>query len=234
MNGPQILFVLPVAGGIPVTETVVNTWLVMAFILCMALWLASGLKKQPSKKQVVAETLVNTWYSLVANTMGKDKLRFAPYTGTLFILSLCSNFLGLFGLRPPTADLNTPLAWAIVNFFMIQFLGIRIRGFFGWLHKFIEPIPLIMPLNFIGEFSTPVSMTFRHFGNLAAGLAITSLLYSGLAALSNICFGWLTSIPILQVGLPAVLSIYFDIFTGCLQAFIFSMLTMVFVSNAMD
>lgn len=234
MNGPQILFVIPILGGIPVTETVRNSWIAMAIIFFTALWLASGLKKVPGRKQAVAELAVNTVYDLVGSTMGKDKLYFAPYIGTLFVFSLCSSLLSLFGLRPPTGDLNTTMCWALITFGMVQFFGVKSKGLYAKLHSLIEPMPLMFPLNFIGEFSSPVSLMFRHFGNIAAGIAITSLLYSGLAAASHMAFGWLTNVPILQLGIPAVLSIYFDLFTSALQAFIFIMLTMVYVSNSME
>ncbi|HIT18918.1 MAG TPA: F0F1 ATP synthase subunit A [Candidatus Fimivivens faecavium] len=234
MNGPQILFVIPILGGIPVTETVRNSWIAMAVIFLVALWLASGLKKVPGRKQAVAELAVNTIYNLVGNTMGKDKLYFAPYMGTLFVFSLCSSLLSLFGFRPPTGDLNTTMCWALITFGMIQVFGVKSKGLYAKLHTLIEPMPLMFPLNFIGEFSNPVSMMFRHFGNIAAGIAITSLLYSGLAAASNILLGWFTSIPILQLGIPAILSVYFDLFTSCLQPYIFIMLTMVYVSNSME
>lgn len=234
MNGPKILYVIPMLGGIPITETVVNAWIAMALLFVAAKWLTHNMQTVPSRKQAAAEMVVSTLYNLVGETMGKDKLAFAPYIGTLFFFSLCCSLMSMFGFRPPTGDLNTTLCWALITFGMIQYFGLKSKGFKGWLHKFIEPMPLIFPLNFIGEFATPVSMMFRHFGNIAAGIAITSLLYGGLASLSGALFGWFTDIPILQLGLPAILSVYFDIFTSFLQAFIFSMLTMVFVSGAID
>jgi F-type H+-transporting ATPase subunit a len=115
----------------------------------------------------------------------------------------------------------------------VQVNGIRKKGFGSWLKGFAEPVPVILPLNIISEIANPISLSFRHFGNIAGGMVITSLLYGALSALTSAVFGGLT-IPILQVGLPAFLSIYFDLFTSVMQAFIFSMLTMVFVSMAMD
>ena len=93
---------------------------------------------------------------------------------------------------------------------------------------------MVLPLNIVGEFSTPVALALRLFGNMASGIVVTSLLYQALTWVSNLVFGSITSFPVFAVGLPAVLSIYFDLFTGCMQAFIISMLTMVFVSMAMD
>ena len=230
INGPKIIWNLPIFGGIPITETVVNSWIIMAIIFFTGLWLAHDLKKIPSKRQVMAEKLVTMLYDLVEQTMGKRGLSFAPYIGTLFAFSLLSSLSGMFGLRAPTADYNTTLGWALVTFFLVQYQGIKNKGVGGWLHAFIEPMPLLMPLNVVGEIANPISLSFRHYGNIAAGLVITSLLYGGLSALTSIIFGGL-QIPILQLGLPAILSIYFDVFTAALQAFIFCMLTMVFISG---
>jgi len=120
---------------------------------------------------------------------------------------------------------------------MVQFTNIRYHGIGGWLKSFTEPVVVITPLNIIGEIANPISMAFRHFGNIASGIVITTLVYSALAALSNFVLGFIpnefiSSIPIFQIGLPAVLSVYFDLFTSFLQAYIISMLTMVFVSSA--
>lgn len=235
MNGPQILWVLPIFGGIPITETVRNAWIAMAFLVIVSKILTHNMQMVPSRKQAAVEMVVSTVYDMVEGTMGKDKLYFAPYIGTLFSFSLCCSIMSMFGFRPPTGDLNTTLCWALITFFMIQYFGIKTKGFKGWLHKFVDPMPLILPLNLVSELATPVSMMFRHFGNIAAGIAITSLLYQGLAFLSSVVLGGLgITIPIFQLGIPALLSIYFDVFTAALQAFIFSMLTMVFVSGAMD
>ncbi len=235
MAGPEILFIIPLLGGIPVTETLRNAWLAMAIIIVFAFWLTRGLTTgKPTKRQAFAETAVNMLYDLVKQTMGADKLFFAPYIGTIFCFSIVCSLMSMFSLRPPTADLNTILAWGLIFFTLVQFFGLQRKGLGGWLKKFAEPMAVITPLNIISELSTPISMVFRHFGNIAAGVVITSLLYTGLAAISNLFLGWLTDIPLLQFGLPAVLSVYFDLFTSFMQAYIFSMLNMVFISSAMD
>lgn len=233
MNGPKIIFTIPILGGIPITETIINSWIVMAIIFGVGLYLAHDLKKVPKGKQVLAEKIVQMLYDLVEQTMGKKGLAFTPYIGSLFAFSLLSSLCGLFGLRAPTADFNTTLCWALMTFFLVQYEGIKTKGIGGWLHGFVEPIALILPLNVIGELANPISLSFRHYGNIAAGLVITSLLYGALTTLSSVVFGGL-KIPILALGLPAVLSIYFDVFTAALQAFIFCMLTMVFVSNNIE
>ena len=235
MNGPEILFYIPILGGLPVTETLVNSWLVMALLVLLSLWLTHGMRKRGiSKKQVVVETGVKMLYQLVEDTMGADKLYFAPYIGTLFLFVLFSNLLGLFTLRSPTADLNTTAAFALIHFGLVQVFSIKANGLKNRVKGFVEPVPVVLPLNIVGEFSTPIAVALRLFGNMASGIVVTSLLYQALTWLSDLVFGGLTSFPIFAVGIPAVLSIYFDLFTGRMQAFIISMLCMVFVEMAMD
>ena len=166
--------------------------------------------------------------------MGEDKLYFTPYIGTLFLFTLCANLMGLFTFRSPTADLNTTAAFAIIFFGLVQVFSIKANGLKNRIKGFAEPVPVVLPLNIVGEFSTPIALALRLFGNMASGIVVTSLLYQALTWVSNLVFGSITSFPVFAVGLPAVLSIYFDLFTGCMQAFIISMLTMVFVSMAMD
>ena len=237
MNGPKIFFEIPIFGGLPINQTMVSSWLVMGTIILLAYLGTRKLEKIPSKPQLIAEGYVGAVYGLVEQTMGKDKLGFAPYIGTLFAFSLFSSLSSLVGLRPPTADLNTTLGWALITFFLVQANGIRKKGIAGYLKGFLEPLPLLLPLNIISEVANPISLSFRHFGNIAGGMVITMLLYNFLAWLSSLVLGFLRfidAIPLLQIGIPAVLSIYFDLFTSVLQAFIFSMLTMVFVAMAMD
>lgn len=234
MEGPKIIFTIPLFGDIPVTETVTNSWLIILAVFIICKLLTRNLGKVPKGGQVVAEMYVKLIVGLVDSTMGKGKRKYAPYIGTVMIFSALGSLISLTGLRAVTADLNTTLSWALVTFMMVQLGGIKTKGFGGWLKGFIEPIPVMLPMNIMSELSNPISLSFRHFGNIAAGSVITSLIYSGLAALTNIVFqGWLP-IPIFQLGLPAVLSVYFDLFSGILQAFIFCMLTMVFVGMATD
>ena len=236
VSGPKILFNIPVLGGIPVTETVVNGWLVVAVITIISFILGRNLSvKNPSKRQIVAEKLVLTLSKLIEDTMGKHNMFFLPYIGALFTYSILSSLSGLTGLRAPTGDLNTTLGFALAAFFLIQFYNIKNKGIIGWLKGFTEPVVFITPLNIVSEIANPISMAFRHFGNIASGIVITTLIYGALAALSSTLLGWIPvigQIPFLQAGIPAVLSIYFDVFTSFLQAYIISMLTMVYVGGA--
>ena len=143
--------------------------------------------------------------------------------------------LSILGLFAPTSDLNIVLGWAILVFILITHYKLK-GGLWEYIKGFFSPIPLFAPLNIIGEFATPISMSFRHYGNVMSGMVISTLIAYALRSLSKMLLGWLPgalgTIPFLQIGLPAVLSLYFDIFSGCMQAFIFAMLTMMFVSTA--
>lgn len=231
MEGAKIYFEIPIFGGLGINETMVNTWLVMVFIILISKFLTKDLEKVPKGKQVVVEMIVMAFYGMVEQSMGKGKEKYVPYIGSLFLLSLFCSLSSLLTLRPPTADLNTTAAWSLITFFMIQYNGIKANGLGARLKGMAEPSPLLLPINILGEISTPVSMAFRHFGNIFAGMLITTLLMSALAFLTSA----IPAMPaIFQIGLPAILSIYFDLFTSGLQAFIFCMLTMVFVKMATD
>lgn len=231
INGPKILYEIPLFGGLPITETMRNAWIVMGFILILCLVLTRGMKKIPTGKQTIAEKAVLTVDKLVDQTMGPDCRHYAPYIATLLMFSFCGSLASLFLMRPVTGDLNTTLGWALMTFILITYNNIKYKGIGGYLKGFIQPIFVMAPLNVLSEIATPVSMSFRHFGNIAGGLVITTLLMGALKALSSFVLGFLP-VPLLQIGIPGVLSLYFDIFTSAMQAFIFSMLTMSYVGNA--
>lgn len=231
VRGPKILWEFH---GIRITETIRNAWVIMLVLTLLCIWLSSGLKKRnPSKKQVVAEKIVMFFDNLTSDVMGQKYISFAPYIAALFMFSLFGSLSGLLGVRAMTGDLNTTLGWSLMTFVMVQANNMRLNGFFGWLKSFTSPVAFMLPLNIISEVANPVSMAFRHFGNIASGIVISALIYAALAAGSNALLSstFLSGIPILQIGIPAVLSIYFDLFTSFLQAYIICMLTMVFVSG---
>lgn len=221
----------PILGGFRLTETLTTMWILTVLIMLVVLFVTRNFEKIPKGIQNGVEIFVDMIYNLTASTMGEDKIRFAPYIGTLLIFIAVMNLSGMFAVRPPTADLNTTLSLALMTFFMIHFYGIKSKGIGGYIKGFTEPMALITPINIIGEIATPISLSFRLFGNLVGGMIIMSLIYSGLA---NISLSLGISIPILQFGIPIVLHGYFDLFSGLLQTFIFAMLTMIFVSGSID
>lgn len=237
ITGAKIFFEIPIFGGIPITETQVNSWIVMLFIAILCLVLTHNMSVRPTtKRQIIAEWIVEKVTGLVSGNMGERFTYYAPFICAILGLSAFSSLSSLLGMYPPTADLNTVAGWAILIFCMITFTKIKTSGFLGYLKGFTEPFFLFTPFNILSEMGTPVSMAFRHFGNIVSGVVISTLVYAALASASTLVFGWLPGflgeIPYLQVGIPAILSIYFDLFSSCLQAFIFSMLTMLYISNA--
>ena len=237
ITGAKIYFEIPVFGGIPITETQVNSWIVMAVIAALCLILTHNLQvRAVTKRQMAAEWIVEKVENLVAANMGEKFKSFCPFIAAILGLSAFSSLSSLFGLYPPTADLNTVAGWALLIFGMIIYFKIRTNGFLGYLKGYTEPFALFTPFNILSEIGTPVSMSFRHFGNVLSGVVISSLLYAAMAAASTALLGWLPGvlgkIPFLQVGLPAILSVYFDLFSSAMQAFIFAMLTMLYISGA--
>ena len=218
------------------SESQVNSWGVMLSILGLCLYLTHGLTaKAELKRQLVAEWIVEKSEALVRNNMGGYFEEWAPFIAAIMGLSAFSSLICLLGLFSPTGDVNITFGWAILVFFMIMYYKFR-GGAWNYTKGLFKPIPVFAPMNVIGEFATPVSMAFRHYGNILSGAVISALIGSALTGLSKSVLGFLPGflgdIPLLRVGLPAVLSIYFDVFSGLMQAFIFAMLTMLNVAGA--
>ncbi len=239
-NGPRILVEFSLFGmDVRITQTVLSSFLVMITLILLSWRLGKGLKKRPTRRQVVVEKAYTMLDNLVRETMGEHNAHFTPYIGALFLSSVGGTLISLFGgvFRSATADLSTTLTWALITSGMVWYYNIKNNGFLGWLKGFTEPVVVMTPMNIISEIAQPISMSFRHFGNIAGGGVLTSLIYAALAAASSLVLGWIpneviSSIPIFQVGIPAFLSIYFDLFSGCIQALVFCMLTMVYVGSA--
>lgn len=237
ITGAKIFFEIPIFGGIPITETQVNSWIVMAVIFILCLVLTHNLQvRAVSKRQIIAEWIVEKVTKLVNENMGLKFDYFCPFICAIISLSAFSSLSSLVGMYPPTADLNTVAGWAILVFVLITYYKIKTNGFLGYLKGYTEPFALFTPFNVLSELGTPVSMAFRHFGNVVSGTVISALVYAALAGLSTVLLGWLPGIlgkiPFLQIGVPAVLSVYFDVFSSCMQAFIFTMLTMLYIGGA--
>ena len=219
------------------TETIVNMWIVMAVIVGLCIFLTRGMQVHArTKRQIVAEFIVQKVNGMVKENMGQKFQGYGPFIAAIMSLSALCSLSSMIGMYAPTSDLSVLLGWALLVFVLITYTKIRTNGVLGYLKGYTEPIPILTPFNIISEIATPISMAFRHFGNIASGTVITTLVYAALAALSSAVFQWLpgalSQIPILQVGIPAVLSIYFDLFSSCLQAFIFCMLTMMYIGAA--
>lgn len=213
--------------GIFITETVFFAIIVAVIMIGLALWSTRRMEQQPKGKQVVVEYIVEFIYNLTENTMGKHNSHFAPYVGTLFIFLLFSNSLGMWGFRPVTADVNTAFALSLTTFFLIQYNGFRSMGFIGKIKHMSSPYPFMFPLKIIEELSFPISLGFRLFGNILGGAIVMALIFTSLESASHALH---LPIPILQAVIPLPANLFFDVFEPILQAFIFTMLTMVFIS----
>ena len=285
INGARILATLenvPVFGTVQITQTLTVSWLVMLIITGLCIWLGSGLTvTNISRKQAVAEMAYGAIVNFVRGNMGTGFDHYIPLVATIFVTSVISNLISLVGIWSPTADLMTELAWGLVVFVLITYHKIKSSGIKEYLRGFLDPIPILLPINIMSECFTPVSMACRHFGNILSGTVISTLIYGAMVAANNALFGALGSnifvaiavavigaalffigkksgkklalvigiimavlgvlavitnlgatYPWLTIGVPAIPSLYFDWFGGCIQAFIFCTLTTLFIKQA--
>ena len=237
ITGAYIFFTIPLPlQDLPITESQINSWIVLISLFFVCLYMTHGIKsKVYTRRAVIAEWLVEKTEDLVKGNMGDYFKGMAPFIASILALSALSSLMSLLGLFSPTSDLNVVAGWAILVFFLITYYKMKC-GPLHYLKSFGEPVPFLAPLNIISEVATPVSMAFRHYGNILSGAVISVLVAAALTELSKLVFGWLPGFlgefPILRIGIPAILSIYFDLFSGCLQAFIFAMLTMLYIGGA--
>ncbi len=235
ITGSPIFTTLPILGGIPITATLVVTWGIMLLLTVFCIWLTHDLRvDNVTTRQTIAEFLVNTAQGFVDNNMGVRFSHYAPFIAAIFSLSLLSSLSGLLGLFSPTADLSTELGWAVLVFVLITATKIKTNGVGGYLKGYTQPIAVLTPFNIISEIATPISMAFRHFGNIVSGTVISTLIYALFGLLPGVVGDLLSQIPFLSVGIPAVFSLYFDWFSSFMQAFIFCMLTMMYIAAAAD
>lgn len=208
-----------------IAESVLMQWVVIAIIAVVFIILGSNLKVVPTtRRQVVAEWIVTFFDNQVGNTMGEHyKKAYVPYIGGLFCFIMISCLMGLFGLRNPTSDLSVTLSWGLITFVLVLYNKLRTGGIKGYLKGFFEPMPFMLPFNIIGDFANPVAQSLRLFGSNISGMVIGGLLYFALGGFAAGLF---------SIGIPAVLSLYFDLFSSVIQSFIFVTLTMSYVSMA--
>ena len=222
INGPLVVASWEMFGMTwHLTESVIVQWIVMVLLAVLFIALGAGLKVVPTtRRQALAEWLVTFVIDMVDGSMGEKYKSYRPYVGMLIIYVIVCNLIGLLGLRSPTADVSVTGTLAIITFFMTQYNRAKTGGVKGYFKAFLDPLPFMLPSNIIGEISNPVSMALRLFGNMVAGMVIGGLIYWALGSFMPPIF------------IPAVASLYFDIFSGVIQAYIFTMLTMSYISNA--
>lgn len=232
ITGANIFFTLDLPlQSLPITEAQVNSWLIMITIAGICLFMTHGIKVIPDlKRQYVAEWIIEKVDGLVQENMGEMFMGFSPFIAAIMALSALSSLSTLIGIFPPTSDLNIIAGWAILVFILITHYKLK-GGLWNYIKGFGDPIFVMAPMNVISEIATPVSMTFRHFGNVISGVVISALLGSALSGVTANLPGILGQIPFLKIGIPAAMSLYFDIFSGCMQAFIFAALTMLYIAT---
>lgn len=201
------------------TETVFIQWIVMLALLVVILIITHKMEVIPkTRRQAMAEWIVTFARDMVDTTMGPKYKGYTTYIGALICFILLNNLMSLFGLKNPTSDISVTGAIAIITFVLTQVNRAKtgkVKGFFG---SFVQPMPFMLPFNIIGEIANPVSQALRLFGNMVAGMVIGGLIYF---ALGNFA-----------ILVPAVMSLYFDVFSAVIQAYIFTTLTMAYISGA--
>ena len=205
-------------GGIPIAESTVVTWLLMVVMVAGSILLTRGFTvENPGRRQIIVETAVTSLQNILKGSLGEEGEKYTSYLVTVLIYLGLANTVGLFGMKPPTKDLNVTAALSIMSIILVQYAAIHARGVKGWVKKFSEPIALIAPINILELLIKPISLCMRLFGNILGAFTVMELI--------KIC---------VPVGLPVPFCLYFDIFDGLLQAFIFVFLTSLFISEAME
>ncbi len=203
------------------TTTHVSLLLICAGLIILALVTRLKLRDtegRPGALQNAMEYVVEILDAMVHDSMGGNGLRYRNYIGVLFLFLLFSNLSGLLGLRPPTADYGVAFPLGLITFFLIQYNNVKYNKM-GAVTELFQPLPFLFPINLIGEIAVPFSLSLRLFGNILSGTVIMALIYG---LLSKIALLW-----------PGVLHVYFDIFSGAIQTYVFCMLTMVFMNQKM-
>ena len=211
-------FEIPLFGGIPVPASAVVTWVIILLLTLLAIWLTHDLKERPGRRQAAAEMFVGFINNFCQEILGEKYWRtFAPYLGTIGLYLLCANLSGLFGVAPPTKDLNVTAGLAIMSLVLIYGSQFRYHGLGGGLKKFGQPSVIITPLNVMEVGIRPLALCMRLFGNILGGFIIMELIKTVAPAV-----------------VPVPFSLYFDIFDGVLQAVVFVFLTTLFLSESLE
>lgn len=204
--------------SIPIAESTVVTWIIMAVILVISLCLTANLKvKNISRRQMIAETIVIKLEGFVQGMIGEEGKRYIPYLCTVLLYIGMANLIGIFGLKPPTKDLNVTAALSVMSIILIQYAGIHKKGGKGWLKSFVQPMAIVTPINILELFIKPLSLCMRLFGNVLGAFVIMELLKI-----------------LIPVAIPVPFSFYFDVFDGLIQAYVFVFLTSLFIREAME
>lgn len=213
----KVSFVIPMFGGIPVASSIVITWGIMLFLLALSMIFVRNLKMVPTGSQIYLESAVGWLNNFFEDILGEEGKRYFPYLGTVAIYIGCANLIGILGLTPPTKDLNVTAGLSIMSIFLIEYSGFKAKGFKGWVKSFAEPMPLLAPINFLEVFIRPLSLCMRLFGNVLGGFVVMELIKLVAPAI-----------------IPIPFSLYFDIFDGLIQTYVFVFLTSLFMKEKIE
>lgn len=214
----QNVFTIPIMGGIPVSESVAVTWIIMAVVALLCLIFVRNLKVENiSRKQLALETAVESIYRFFDEILGEHGEKYIPYLMSTALYIGIANLIGIIGFKPPTKDLNVTAALAVMSIILIEAAGLKKWGFKGWLKGFADPMMVIAPINVMEIFIRPLSLCMRLFGNVLGAFVIMELIKI-----------------IIPVFVPIPFSLYFDVFDGLIQTYVFVFLTSLFIKEAID
>ena len=210
-------FVIPVGKGIPVPESTVVTWGIMAIVVLLCIIFVRNLKIEPEGPQLYVEALVGFIYGFIGDIVGEKGKPYIPFLGTVLNYLGCSNVSGFFRVAPPTKDLNVTAGLAVISLFLIIYSGIREKGVKGYLMSYGQPMAMMIPINLLEIITRPLSLCMRLFGNILGGFVLMELITIAAPAI-----------------VPLPFSCYFDFFDGLLQAYVFVLLTSLFISESLE
>ena len=214
----ETVFTIPIFGGIPVPESVVVTWVIMAISVVAAILLTRNLKVIPTgKRQILLEFAVEKLNGFFEGILGEAGKKYVPYLATVALYIGCANLIGLLGFKPPTKDLNVTAALALMSIVLIEYSGLRRKGVKGFFKSFAQPMAIMVPMNILELGIRPLSLCMRLFGNVLGSFVVMELIKI-----------------IVPAVVPVPLSLYFDIFDGLIQTYVFVFLTSLFMKEAME
>lgn len=226
----KTVFTVHIAGfAVPVTETVVVTWVVMAILIIASVLLTRRLREVPEGPQVLLESAIDFLNSFAKEQFGHKWQRYAPFIGTIFLFLATANLLPVlspvggfgfepaFSIKPPTRDINMTAALAVLSISVVLVSGVVVRGPIGWLKHLTHPTPMMLPFNLLEYLIRPLSLCLRLFGNILGAFIIMHLIEA-----------------VAPIGVPPLLSLYFDLLDGLIQALVFTFLTALFVAEAIE
>lgn len=205
-------------GGFAIHESVIVTLFISIILLVLGLVLTSGFSvENPSRRQLAVESFVTWLQNFFEGPLSPKGKRYAPYMMTIACYVGLSNIFYVFGIKPPTKDLTVTAALAAMSIVLVQIAGIQTKGVKGWLHSFLEPMPAMLPMNILELFIKPVSLCMRLFGNVLGAFIIMCMIEG-----------------LVRVIIPVPFSLYFDFFDGLIQVYVFTFLTSMYISEAVE